>query len=33
MKVLLLKEPKENENGPDPYVKVSNLRMELCIVV
>lgn len=26
MKVLLLKEPKENENGPDPYVKELGLH-------
>lgn len=32
MKVLLLKDPKDKDSGPDPYVKVSKLNKskQLC---
>lgn len=34
MKVLLLKDPKDKESGPDPYVKVSELeKVNGCVIL
>lgn len=34
MKVLLLKDPKDKESGPDPYVKVSKLKkVNGCVIL
>lgn len=30
MQVLLLKEPRDGESGPDPYIKVAPLLPALC---